>query len=155
MLCCTAEELIVGNVGDPKVISQALRAQTPTTECCISQQRSLFRNQSHIHLTIIAATHRVFDFPGALPPRGSQDCRVFIVRCCYRSSDVPLREGDTIEPASPYGASKFMSEQILRDASAAYGLKHLILRYFNVAGADQKGTYRSKHTFADASNKSS
>jgi len=39
-------------------------------------------------------------------------------------------------PMNPYGASKLMSEQILRDTSLAHGLKYVVLRYFNVAGAD-------------------
>lgn len=39
-------------------------------------------------------------------------------------------------PESPYGWSKFMSEQILRDAAEAHGLSVAVLRYFNVAGAD-------------------
>jgi UDP-glucose 4-epimerase len=42
-------------------------------------------------------------------------------------------------PESPYGWSKLMSEQILRDAAAAHGLSVAILRYFNVAGADPEG----------------
>lgn len=37
---------------------------------------------------------------------------------------------------NPYGTSKLMSECILRDASSAHGLKYVVLRYFNVAGAD-------------------
>jgi UDP-glucose 4-epimerase len=37
---------------------------------------------------------------------------------------------------SPYGSSKLMTETMLRDASAAHGLAYVILRYFNVAGAD-------------------
>lgn len=44
-------------------------------------------------------------------------------------------------PLSPYGMSKLMSEQMLRDASAAYGIKYAILRYFNVAGADPAGRH--------------
>src|SRR5262249_59004652 len=36
-------------------------------------------------------------------------------------------------------SSKLMSEIMLRDASYAHGLKHVILRYFNVAGADSEG----------------
>jgi UDP-glucose 4-epimerase len=32
-----------------------------------------------------------------------------------------------------------MTEMMLRDAGAAYGLRHVILRYFNVAGADPRG----------------
>ena len=39
-------------------------------------------------------------------------------------------------PLSPYGWSKLMTEVMLRDASAAHGLPHVALRYFNVAGAD-------------------
>src|ERR1044071_5887932 len=49
---------------------------------------------------------------------------------------VPVTEDDPLIPMSPYGSSKLMTEIMLRDASAAHGLAHVILRYFNVAGAD-------------------
>jgi UDP-glucose 4-epimerase len=49
---------------------------------------------------------------------------------------VPVREDDPTVPMSPYGSSKLMTEIMLRDAGAAHGLRHVILRYFNVAGAD-------------------
>jgi UDP-glucose 4-epimerase len=52
---------------------------------------------------------------------------------------VPVREDDPLNPMSPYGSSKLMTEIMLRDASHAHGLKHVILRYFNVAGADPEG----------------
>jgi len=52
---------------------------------------------------------------------------------------VPVREDDPTVPMSPYGSSKLMTEIMLRDAGAAYGLRHVILRYFNVAGADPLG----------------
>ena len=52
---------------------------------------------------------------------------------------VPVREDDPTVPTSPYGSSKLMTEIMLRDAGAAHGLRHLILRYFNVAGADPLG----------------
>ncbi|KZY61098.1 UDP-glucose 4-epimerase GalE [Oleiphilus sp. HI0071] len=47
-----------------------------------------------------------------------------------------LTEDMPLAPINPYGASKMMSEQMIRDLSFATGLKHVILRYFNVAGAD-------------------
>ena len=47
-------------------------------------------------------------------------------------------EDAPLSPQSPYGASKLMTETILRDSGTAYGLKFCILRYFNVAGADPK-----------------
>ena len=49
---------------------------------------------------------------------------------------MPISEDDPTVPASPYGWSKLMTEIMLRDASAAYGIGHVALRYFNVAGAD-------------------
>jgi UDP-glucose 4-epimerase len=52
---------------------------------------------------------------------------------------MPVREDDPTVPTSPYGSSKLMTEIMLRDAGAAHGLDHVILRYFNVAGADPRG----------------
>src|SRR5580692_6897144 len=51
-------------------------------------------------------------------------------------AEVPVQEDAPTQPISPYGWSKLMTETMLRDASNAYGLRHVILRYFNVAGAD-------------------
>jgi UDP-glucose 4-epimerase len=53
-------------------------------------------------------------------------------------AQVPVAEDAPLAPVSPYGWSKLMTEVMLRDASAAHGLGHVILRYFNVAGADPK-----------------
>jgi UDP-glucose 4-epimerase len=52
---------------------------------------------------------------------------------------VPVTEDDLTAPMSPYGSSKLMTEIMLRDAGIAHGLRHVILRYFNVAGADPQG----------------
>lgn len=52
---------------------------------------------------------------------------------------VPVAEDAPLNPISPYGASKLMTEWMLRDTAAAHGLSYAALRYFNVAGADAKG----------------
>ncbi len=52
---------------------------------------------------------------------------------------LPVAEDAPTQPINPYGTSKLMTEWMLRDAGAAYGLRHGILRYFNVAGADPEG----------------
>ena len=49
---------------------------------------------------------------------------------------VPVSEETPPAPISPYGWSKLMTEIMLRDAGTAHDLRHVILRYFNVAGAD-------------------
>lgn len=48
-------------------------------------------------------------------------------------------EESPTRPINPYGQSKLMSELMLRDTSAAHGLRHVVLRYFNVAGSDPEG----------------
>lgn len=50
-----------------------------------------------------------------------------------------VHELSPLLPINPYGASKMMSERMLIDLSAASSLRHVILRYFNVAGADLEG----------------
>jgi len=51
---------------------------------------------------------------------------------------MPINEDDRMNPDCPYGMSKLMTEVMLRHASDAHGLGHVILRYFNVAGADPR-----------------
>jgi UDP-glucose 4-epimerase len=52
----------------------------------------------------------------------------------------PITEATIPEPLNPYGSSKLMSERIIRDYALASDLKYVILRYFNVAGAEVNGT---------------
>jgi UDP-glucose 4-epimerase len=51
----------------------------------------------------------------------------------------PVEEGNVLNPLSPYGRSKLMTEMMIADVAAAHGLNYGILRYFNVAGADPAG----------------
>ncbi len=51
----------------------------------------------------------------------------------------PIPEDLPKAPINPYGRSKLMSEWMLADTAAAHDLTYVILRYFNVAGADPKG----------------
>ena len=53
--------------------------------------------------------------------------------------EVPVPEHAPTRPLSPYGSSKLMTEIMLHDVAAAYGMQYVALRYFNVAGADPRG----------------
>jgi UDP-glucose 4-epimerase len=54
----------------------------------------------------------------------------------YGLPDVDLVTEDTpAVPLSPYGETKLVGEWLMRDCAAAFGLRSLALRYFNVAGA--------------------
>lgn len=50
---------------------------------------------------------------------------------------IPLVEDHPQNPINPYGMTKLMVEKILHDYDEAYGLKSVILRYFNASGADK------------------
>lgn len=54
-------------------------------------------------------------------------------------SVVPVPEDLTPNPINPYGRSKLMTEWMLEDAARAHGISTVVLRYFNVAGADPRG----------------
>jgi UDP-glucose 4-epimerase len=79
-----------------------------------------------------------------------------LLRCCQRfgvkqlvfsstaavygePKEVPVREDALTEPINPYGRSKLISEWMIRDYAAVSDLRYVILRYFNVAGADPAG----------------
>jgi UDP-glucose 4-epimerase len=51
----------------------------------------------------------------------------------------PISEDSALQPATPYGRSKLMTEGMLGDLAASYPLNYCALRYFNVAGADPSG----------------
>lgn len=59
---------------------------------------------------------------------------------------LPISEDLAQAPINPYGRTKLMCEQILADFDTAYGLPHVILRYFNACGADPSGELTERHT---------
>ncbi len=72
---------------------------------------------------------------------------VFSSTCAtYGDQDnVVLDETSAQHPINAYGASKRAIEDILRDFEASHGLRHVIFRYFNVAGADPEGEVGEFH----------
>ncbi|HLH50795.1 MAG TPA: UDP-glucose 4-epimerase GalE [Roseiarcus sp.] len=64
----------------------------------------------------------------------------------YGETDAePVSEDAPLHPVSPYGRSKLMVEWMLQDVGKAHGLRSVVLRYFNVAGADPKGRLGQSH----------
>lgn len=56
-----------------------------------------------------------------------------------------IAEDHPQRPINPYGRSKRMVEEILKDYDQAYGLRYVSLRYFNAAGADPEGELGERH----------
>ena len=58
---------------------------------------------------------------------------------------IPIDEKHPKKPINPYGKSKLMVEEILKDFESAYNLKYVSFRYFNAAGHDPEGELSERH----------
>jgi len=58
---------------------------------------------------------------------------------------LPVGEEHPQRPVNPYGESKLFVERVLHWYAQAYGLRWVILRYFNAAGADPEGDTGEQH----------
>ncbi|MGB2925148.1 MAG: UDP-glucose 4-epimerase GalE [Limnothrix sp.] len=58
---------------------------------------------------------------------------------------IPIPEDHPQTPINPYGTTKLMVEQILKDLDHAHDLKSVMFRYFNAAGADPAGNLGEDH----------
>ncbi|UCF92358.1 MAG: UDP-glucose 4-epimerase GalE [Desulfobacterales bacterium] len=74
-------------------------------------------------------------------------CLVFSSTCATYGNPqrIPIDEAHPQVPINPYGKTKLMIEEILKDCGQAYGLNSICLRYFNAAGADPEGQTGEKH----------
>ncbi|TVP72666.1 MAG: UDP-glucose 4-epimerase GalE [Rhodobacteraceae bacterium] len=72
---------------------------------------------------------------------------VFSSTCAiYGEQDgVTLDEQSAQAPLNAYGASKRAIEDMLRDFAASHGLRSVVFRYFNVAGADPEAEIGEAH----------
>jgi len=59
---------------------------------------------------------------------------------------IPMNETHAQSPINPYGRSKLIVEQILKDLDLYQGFRSIILRYFNAAGADPEGRIGEWHS---------
>lgn len=133
-------ELIVGDTGDRELVARILR-------------------EHDIDAVLHFAAHTVVPESVSNPLKyyGNNTCSTRnLLQCCaeggvkhfifsstaavYGIPDTALASEDSPNaPINAYGTSKLMSEWMLRDLSAATDLRHVVLRYFNVAGSDPGG----------------
>lgn len=102
----------------------------------VSDPEKYYRNNVAGTLSLLSAMRRA----GCANIVFSSTCATYGV-----PQDLPLREDHPQKPINPYGWTKLMMEQTLRDFDHAYAIKHASLRYFNAAGADPDGEIGEDH----------
>jgi UDP-glucose 4-epimerase len=129
--------LVIGSVGDQLLIERLARehavsgvvhfAGSIVVPESVRDPLRYYRNNTSNSRTlleaVVASGIRRFVFSSTAAVYGNPE-------------SVPVAEDAALRPMSPYGSSKLMTETMLQDVGRAHGLDHVILRYFNVAGAD-------------------
>src|SRR5262249_47520572 len=124
-------QLVVGDVADPALVARAIAqhgidtivhfAGSVVVPDSIADPLGYYRNNTVNSRTLIESAIKggvtQFIFSSTAAVYGNP-------------AAVPVAESDPVAPLSPYGSSKLMTEIMLRDAGAAHGLRHVILRYF-------------------------
>jgi UDP-glucose 4-epimerase len=133
-------ELVVGDTGDAECVRQLLR-------------------RHHVRSVLHFAAHTIVPESVSDPLKyyANNTCATRnLLACCAEAGvehfifsstaavyGIPesglAREDARMAPINPYGQSKLMSELMLADLSRASSLRHVTLRYFNVAGSDPLG----------------
>lgn len=130
-------ELVVGDTGDEQLVMSLLQEHGIDTVLhfaahivvpeSVSNPLKYYRNNTANTRTLldcaVRAGVRNFIFSSTAAVYGIPD-------------DGSAGEDSPTVPINPYGLSKLMSEWMLRDVAAVTPLKYVVLRYFNVAGAD-------------------
>ena len=138
--------LYEGDISDPKFINRVFKKYNPTAVMHFAAHTQVGESvcdPSKYYLNNVQATLNLLN------------CMVTneIKKIIFSSTaavygmpiSVPIKEEDSLKPINPYGWSKFMIEQILRDFDEAYEMRAVVFRYFNAAGADHKAGIGELH----------
>lgn len=138
--------LVEGDLADRKALDHAFALHRPTAVLhfaayayvgeSVEKPHRYYRNNVVGTLTLLEAM-----------AAAGVDKLVFSSTCATygRPEAVPISEELPQRPVNPYGASKLMVERMITDSGPAYGLRAVMLRYFNATGADPSGEIGENH----------
>jgi UDP-glucose-4-epimerase GalE len=139
-------ELIEGDLNDAAAIADAVRAVAPDAvmhfAALISVGESVAEPVLYYRNNVLGSLNLLDAMRAAGVGR-----LVFSSTAAVYGAPVasPIPEDHPLAPINPYGATKLVVERMLADCDAAFGLRHVALRYFNAAGADPQGRIGEAH----------
>jgi len=133
-------ELIVGNVGDMPLVEAVIRAHGIDSVMHFAAHTVVPESVSNPLKYYGNNTCNTRNLLTACAEAGVDKFIFSSTAAVYGLTEQGMADEDTpTKPANPYGMSKLMSEMMLGDYCATGKMRHVILRYFNVAGCDPKG----------------
>jgi UDP-arabinose 4-epimerase len=139
-------ELVVGDLGDGALLRRTLERHRPAGVVHFAAYAYVGESTHNPALYYRNNVGGTAELLGAMRDCGIRHI-VFSSSCAvYGVPDaVPISETSPFNPINPYGTTKMVCEQMLRDCAAVSGLTYLALRYFNAAGADPDGEIGECH----------
>jgi UDP-glucose 4-epimerase len=138
--------LVVGDIGDPSLLARLFQSNkfdavmhfasfTQVAESVIYPEKY---HKNNVNNTLVLLQ--------AMRIAGIDKMVFSSSAAVYGNNHVtPIKEDSQLCPINPYGKTKLMVEQILRDYADAYAMRSVSLRYFNAAGADPDGALGERH----------
>lgn len=138
--------LIVGDVGDSKLMTKLFSEQEISGVMhfagYIQVEESVRLPIRYMHNNVIAPVALLESMKDA----GVKRIIFSSTAAVYGNPLTPLiAENHRKEPVSPYGLSKWAFEELLRVYDRSFGIKSIVLRYFNAAGASLDGMHGEVH----------
>ncbi|MFD2057867.1 UDP-glucose 4-epimerase GalE [Mesorhizobium calcicola] len=139
--------LVVGDIRDRNALQRAMKTHRPAAVihfAALAYVGESVHEPAEYYSTNVTGTIAVLDAARA----NTIETIIFSSSCATYGvpEALPIRETSSQNPISPYGRTKLMGEQIIGDYASAYGMKFVILRYFNACGADPDGELGEWHS---------
>ncbi|AIF48409.1 UDP-glucose 4-epimerase GalE [Dyella japonica] len=142
-------ELVVGNVGDAALVESVLKANRIDAVMHFAAHTVVPESVSDPLKYYGNNTCNTRNLLAACAESGVDKFIFSSTAAVYGLTEQGVADEETpTHPANPYGMSKLMSEMMLCDYCATGRMRHVILRYFNVAGCDPKGRIGHSAPFA-------
>jgi len=133
-------ELVIGDIGDRVLLNRVMQSRRVETVMHFAGSVVVPESVADPLGYYLNNTVKSRELIAAAVTNGVQNFVFSSTAAVYGiPAKMPVSEDAPLNPVSPYGASKAMTERMLADAASAYGLRTAVLRYFNVAGADPQG----------------